>query len=171
MVVSQMKKTSPSFTFEVKRSKLSPQQPSKFQRFVLEPKQKLSLRRREAMDQGSSDAGKTEAPAVERRILESLSIAPTMPASGEPAEPQVEVRAYQEAAAPKIKRRRKAAAAPAAIAVGAEEPPLTEESTTAAEAAVVIPFKASKSKRKAALSIDHLPRGERWKRRLPRFAW
>lgn len=174
MVVSQMKKTSPSFTFEVKRSKLPSQQPSRFERFVSEPKQKLSVPKRHAADQGSSDASKPKTPVTERRILESLPVAPPVPALEAPMRPQVEAPIYDEVAAPVNTRRHKAVPAPAIIEVEAEEatePPMTEESMIPADAAVVVPFTASKSKRKSALSVDHLSRGERWKRRLPRSAW
>jgi hypothetical protein len=173
MVVSQMKKTSPSFTFEVKRSKLPSQQPSRFERFVSEPKQKLSVPKRHAADQGSSDASKPEAPVVGRRILESLPVAPAMPRVDAPAEQQVEEPA-QEVTAPAIKRRRKAAPADVAPSVKAEEAqemPVIEASLTPEASAVVVSLPIFKAKRKAVPSAEQLPRGERWKRRLPRAAW
>ncbi|WP_262030597.1 hypothetical protein [Microvirga sp. Mcv34] len=169
-----MKKTSPTFTFEVKRSKLSPQQPSKFQRFVLEPKQKLSAPVHHTADQGFSDASKAEAPAVERRILESLPIVPTVLALEVPTEPQVEVPVREEVAPPVIKRRRKAKVALAGHPVEHVE---TQESLPVQEtpaplaSAVVVPLPIIKAKRKAGASAADLPRGERWKRRLPRAAW
>lgn len=173
MVVSQMKKTSPSFTFEVKRSKLPSQQPSRFERFVSEPKQKLSVPKRHAADQGSSDASKPEAPVVERRILESLPVAPAVRRVEAPDEQPVEEPAY-EVTAPAIKRRRKAAptaVAPSMKVEEAQEMPVTEASLTPEASAVVVSLPIFKAKRKAIPSAEQLPRGERWKRRLPRAAW
>jgi hypothetical protein len=173
MVVSQMKKTSPSFTFEVKRSKLSSQQPSRFERFVSEPKQKLSVPKRHTSHQGSADASKTEAPVVERRILESLPLTPAVPSVAVPAAPQIEDPA-QEVTAPVIKRRRKAAAASLAPFIEAKEAQAmlaVEGDVGPATSAVVVPLPIFKAKRKAAGSAEQLPRGERWKRRLPRAAW
>jgi hypothetical protein len=173
MVVSQMKKTSPSFTFEVKRSKLSSQQPSKFQRFVLEPKQKLSVPKRHAADQGLSEASKTEAPVVGRRILESVLITPVAPHTGVAAEPQVD-EPVQEMTAPVIRRRRKVAIPSLAFSAEAEKvqgKPAVEESLVPEASAVLVPLPIFRGKRKAVASAEQLPRGERWKRRLPRAAW
>ncbi|WP_262267298.1 MULTISPECIES: hypothetical protein [Microvirga] len=174
MVVSQMKKTSPSFTFEVKRSKLSAHKPSTFERFVLEPKQKLFPPARPPANQERSAASKTETSVVERRILESLPIAPAVPELELPSEQQVEETVQVEVKAQAPSRRRKAVASPVASSVEVEEAhetPLVKVSLAPRTSAVVVPLPISKGKRKAVASVDHLPRGERWKRRLPRAAW
>jgi hypothetical protein len=173
MVVSQMKKSSPSFTFEVKRSERPSQQPSRFERFVSEPKQKVSVPKRHAADQGFSDVSKTDAPVVERRILESVLVAPVAPYAELPIAQHIEEPA-QEVTAAVIKRRRKAepaSLAPSVEAEEAQEMPVIEESLAPEASAVVVRLPIFKAKRKAVASAEELPRGERWKRRLPRAAW
>jgi len=169
MVVSQMKKTSPSFTFEVKRSKFSSHKPSSFERFVVEPKRKLSSPVARLADRELAQENRKEPPAVERRILESLPRLPLEPQVAVPAEEPTE--AAESAPAPVIRRKRKVA--PVMAAEERAAPPaehIVESGRVAAETGIVIPLRLSRSTRKAA-AVDQLPRGDRWKRRLPKAAW
>jgi hypothetical protein len=169
MVVSQMKKTSPSFTFEVKRSKFSSQKPSSFERFVLEPKRKLLSPVARLADKELSQENRNEAPAVERRILESLPKLPVEHHVVAPAEQPAEAPATAQA--PAVRRKRNVAPVMASEEMAA--PPaehIVKGGRDAVETGMVIPLRLSRTTRKAS-AVEQLPRGDRWKRRLPKAAW
>jgi hypothetical protein len=149
---SSMKKPQRPFTFEVKRSRLASRTPSTFQRYVVADVQDVQ----DASGPTSVRARDPIPVRSEGRILPSLLgekvwvEQPVLPAP-EPPEP---VEACETL----------------------EEPAIVPSPTTFAM--VELPADRAdeepsrpKRARRLVRSLDDLPRGERWKRRLPRVAW
>jgi len=153
---TRMKKSPRPFTFEVKRSRLASRTPSTFQHHVVAPVGADVHNEREAAGSTSSRASDPPTLRSEGRILPSLLgekvwvEEPVLPA---PAPPEP-VEACETLEEPAIE--------PSPAAFEVIEP-----------AAGIADEKPSRPKRsrRLARSPDDLPRGERWKRRLPRVAW
>jgi hypothetical protein len=153
---SSMKKPQRPFTFEVKRSRLASRTPSTFQRYVVAP---AGADVQDVQDASGPTSVRARDPIPVRsegRILPSLLgekvwvEEPVLPAP-EPPEP---VEACETLEEPAI------ASSPTAFAM-VELP---------ADRADEEPSRPKRARR-LAKTPDDLPRGERWKRRLPRTAW
>jgi hypothetical protein len=155
-----MKKSTPHFTFEVKRSRLPSQKASTFQRFIIEPKPAEPPPKQELLDRvGNSDAVVNVA-LPERRVLPSIveNFAREEPVVVRPKKRRV--------------RRKTRVAEPESVMAGAaneiNEPNPVEEDLTI-RPATVLPF--VKRQRAIPKTVADLPRSQKWKRRLPRVAW
>jgi hypothetical protein len=156
-----MKKSHRPFTFEVKRSRLSSPKASAFQRYVAAPELDPARRTPDASGLHVAISVQPPPPPSPARILPSLlseriwSAKPEVPSQTTPAVIDV----------PKIKEQSEAAIEDRSIS-----------SDIVASAGDLLPAEPeepdrSKPVRRRAKSPDDLPRGERWKRRLPRAAW
>jgi hypothetical protein len=151
-----MKKPQRSFTFEVKRSRLAPQKASSFQRYIVAP---VSADMRNEQNASGSTSVRARDPIPlrsEGRILPSLlgeKVWAEEPVVPIPAPPEP-VEARETLEEPAIEP------SPTAFA-------MVELPTDQADEEPSRPKRA----RRLARSPDDLPRGERWKRRLPRAAW
>jgi hypothetical protein len=151
-----MKKPPRPFTFEVKRSRLASRTPSTFQRYVVAPAGAGVQNEQKAAGFTSIRASDLPPLRSEGRILPSLLgekvwvEQPVLPAPA-PPEPLEACETQEE---PAIE--------PSPTAFEMIEPlaALTDEETS-----------RHKRARRLVRSPDDLPRGERWKRRLPRVAW
>jgi hypothetical protein len=153
---TSMKKSQRPFTFEVKRSRLSSRTPLTFQRYVVAPVGTEVQNEQDASGPKSIRASNPAPPRSHGRILPSLlgekvwveELTSSAPAPPEP----VDVCEVPE----------EPAIEPTAAAVEMIEPlaDRVDEETS-----------RPKRIRRVAKSPDDLPRGERWKRRLPRAAW
>ncbi len=156
-----MKKSFRSFTFEVKRSRLSSPKASTFQRYVAPPEPEAARRTPDASGLQITIALEVPPPPSPARILPSLLSERI--STKEPDVPQ---------------------ATPCGMGVpevveGPEAPvenrPITSE--LIAPAGDLLPAdrdeerNRSKPVRHRAKSPDNLSRSERWKRRLPKAAW
>ncbi len=145
------------FTFEVKRSRLSSPKTSTFQRYVVAPAPLVEVRIAPARSgRLVTDPGEAAPSPSAARILPSLlgeRIWAEEPIAIIPAEP-----------------------APVAPIEVPEEPE-AEMSPPAEDVVEPAPdhpgpeLKRSRSIRRRRTALDDLPRGQRWKRRLPRAAW
>lgn len=147
-----MKKSPRPFTFEVKRSRLSSRTPLTFQRYVVAPVGAEVQNEQETSDPTSVRASDPNPVRLEGRILPSLwgeKVWVEEPTSPTPAPPEP-LDACEMPAEP----------APAAV----------EMIEPLADRADEEPSRPKRARR-LAKSPDDLPRGERWKRRLPRAAW
>jgi hypothetical protein len=151
-----MKKSQRSFTFEVKRSRLATQKASTFQRYVVAP---ASADVRNVQNTSGSTSVRARDPILVRsegRILPNLLgekvwvEEPVLPA---PVAPEP-VEARETPNEPAIEPSPSDFAMVDLPADQADEEP-----------------SRPKRARRLARSPDDLPRGERWKRRLPRGAW
>ncbi len=151
-----MKKSPRPFTFEVKRSRLASRTPSTFQRYVVAPAGADVQNVQDASGPTSIRASDSPPLRSGGRILPSLLgekvwvEEPVLPA---PAPPEP-VEACERLDKPEIE----VSAAPFARI----EP--------TADLAAMEPSRP-KRVRRLVRSPDDLPRGERWKRRLPQVAW
>ena len=155
-----MKKSTSHFTFEVKRSRLPSQKASTFQRFILDPKPTEAAPRHEPRVADGNSSAVSERALPERRVLPSL----------------VENIVPQELIAPRPKKRRVIKPRPVveAEAVTESRPEVASEPIAIEEAVVVRPaaiLASSKRQRVMPKTVADLPRGQKWKRRLPRAAW
>jgi hypothetical protein len=151
-----MKKSQRPFTFEVKRSRLASQTPSTFQRYVGAPVATGVQNEQDASGPTSIRASDPPPPRSGGRILPNLL--------GEKV--WVEERVQLAPAPPE----------PVETCETLEEPAI--EPSPAVFEMVALPANEvdeepsrPKRARRLARSPDDLPRGERWKRRLPRAAW
>jgi hypothetical protein len=153
---SSMKKPQRPFTFEVKRSRFASRTPSTFQRYVVAPVGAEVRNAQEAFDPKSVRARDPVPVRSEGRILPSLLgekvwvEEPVLPAPA-PPEPLEACETQEE---PAIEP------SPAAFEMIEPLAALTDEETS-----------RRKRARRLVRSPDDLPRGERWKRRLPWAAW
>jgi hypothetical protein len=155
-----MKKSTPHFTFEVKRSRLPSQKASTFQRFIIAPKPAEPPPKQELLDRGGDSDAAVNVSLPERRVLPSVveNFAPEEPVVLRPKKRRV------------IRPRRtvEPAAATASMSEEASEPIAVEEALPVRPAAI-LPF--VKRQRAVPKAVADLPRGQKWKRRLPRVAW
>jgi hypothetical protein len=153
-----MKKSRKPFTFEVKRSRLPSPKASTFQRYVAAPERDPARRTPDASGLQVAISVEPPPPPSPARILPSLlseriwieelmSPIPVASSPGDVPETGEEPEAV-------------VAALPAAPEVMASPADLLQEEP-----------EQPKQVRHRAKSLDDLPRGERWKRRLPRAAW
>jgi hypothetical protein len=153
-----MKKSHKPFTFEVKRSRLPSPKASTFQRYVVAPELHQT---RKAPDASGLQVvvARDAAPLPSKaRILPSL----------------MDERIWIEEFMPPIP----AASSPGDVPEAGEEPEAVVEALPAAPELRASPADLPRNEpgkpkqgRPRAKSPDNLPRGERWKRRLPRMAW
>jgi hypothetical protein len=148
-----MKKSPRPFTFEVKRSRFASRTPSTFQRYVVAPVGAEVRNAQEAFDPKSVRARDPVPVRSEGRILPSLLgekvwvEEPVLPA---PAPPEA------------CETLDELAIEPSPTAFGMVELPADRGDEEPSR---------PKRARRLARSPDDLPRGERWKRRLPQVAW
>ncbi len=154
-----MKKIPKSFAIEVKRSRLPARQQSTFQRYVLpalaeaEPEPMLL--------QAPTTTPNPDPPPSQRRVLPDLSSGKVW--VDEPSPPQ-----------PAMTELVTACGASEELAVESFLAPLVEVISSAAGLATADPedlHPAPKQRKRLRGTAADLPRGQRWKRRLPRAAW
>jgi hypothetical protein len=151
-----MKKSQRSFTFEVKRSRLAPQKAPTFQRYVVAP---VGADVRNEQNASGPTSVRARDPIPVRsvgRILPSLlgeKVWVDQPVLLTPA-PLEPVEACETLDEPAIE--------PSPIESAMVELPANQVDEEPSQ---------PKRARRLARSPDDLPRGERWKRRLPRAAW
>jgi hypothetical protein len=153
-----MKKSQKPFTFEVKRSRLPSPRATTFQRYVAAPEHHQMRKVPDASGLQVMVARDAAPLASKARILPSLmskrvwieELMPPIPVASSPGD-------VPEAGE---ERETVVAALPAAPEVMASPADLLQEKP-----------EQPKQVRHRAKSPDDLPRGERWKRRLPRAAW
>jgi hypothetical protein len=151
-----MKKSPRPFTFEVKRSRLASRTPPTFQRYVVAPVSTEVQREQEALGHKSVRASDHPPLRSDGRILPSLlgeKVWVEQPVRLAPAPPEP-VEACETLDEPAIE--------PSPI-----ESAMVERPANQADEEPSRPKRA----RRLAKTPDDLPRGERWKRRLPRVAW
>ena len=144
------------FTVEVKRSRLSSQKPSAFQRYVVAPAPLVEVRIAPVQaGRFVTDHGETPCLSAARILPSLLGVRiwaeepiATLTAGPAPVEP-IEVPEEPEA----------------------EMSPPTEDVVEPAPDHPGAELKRSRSIRRRRTAPDDLPRGQRWKRRLPRAAW
>ena len=145
------------FTFEVKRSRLSSPKTSAFQRYVVAPDPLVEMQTTPSQSWRSvTDPGEAAPCPSTARILPSLSggkIWAEEPIAIIPAGP-TPVELIEEPEEPE-----------------AETSPPTEDVVEPAPDHPGAELKRSRSIRRRRTAPDDLPRGQRWKRRLPRAAW
>jgi hypothetical protein len=151
-----MKKSQRSFTFEVKRSRLASRTPSTFQRYVVaplgaevqieqEPAGSMSIQARDPIPVRS--VGRILPSLLGEKVWVEEPVLPT-PAPPEPVE------ACETLDEP----------------ASEPSPAVFEMVDLPADQADEEPSRPRRARRLARSPAD-LPRGERWKRRLPRVAW
>ena len=149
-----MKRPQRPFTFEVKRSRLPSRPPSAFQRYVVEIERTPVSKPADLAE--LSTAGANEAPCQPMRVLPDLSGERVWTEDAVPLPPQrfepINTTRNQEEPAQVL------ASAPASQSRPHGEP----------SSLVVRP---SGKVRLRAKTVQELPRGQRWKRRLPQAAW
>jgi hypothetical protein len=151
-----MKKSQRSFTFEVKRSRLTSRTPSTFQRYVVAPVGAGVQNVQDASGFTSIRASDPIPVRSEGRILPSLvgeKVWVEEPVLPTPAPPEP-VEGCETLEEPAIE--------PSPI-----ESAMVELPTDQVDEEPSRPKRA----RRLVRSPDDLPRGERWKRRLPRVTW
>jgi hypothetical protein len=156
-ISTTMTKHQRPFTFEVKRSRLSSPKTSAFQRYVVAPDPVVEAQTTPSQSWRSvTDPGEAAPRPSAARILPSLSggeVWAEEPIAIIPAEP-----------------------APVEL-IELPEEPVAEMSSPAEDVIEPAPdqptpeLKRSRSIRRRRTAPDDLPRGQRWKRRLPRAAW
>ncbi|QRM34783.1 hypothetical protein [Microvirga sp. VF16] len=155
-----MKRSTPHFTFEVKRSRLPSHKTSTFQRFIVEPKPTEPAAQQNPLESESNPGATSEIALSERRVL------PSIVESFAPEEPSVAGSKRRRV----IKPRRVVEPEPAMASLSQEAIAATVvEEDPIARPAAVLPF--VKRQRAAPKTVADLPRSQKWKRRLPRVAW
>jgi hypothetical protein len=156
-ISTTMTKHQRPFTFEVKRSRLSSPKTSAFQRYLVAPTPVVEMRTTPSQSWNPvTDPGEAAPSLSTARILPSLlgeriwAEEPLATLTAKPAP----VELIEEPEEPE-----------------AEMPPPAEDVVEPAPDHPGPELKRSRSIRRRRSAPDELPRGQRWKRRLPRAAW
>jgi hypothetical protein len=154
-----MKKIPKPFTIEVKRSRLPTRQQSTFQRYAVPALTETKLE--SMLPQGQTPLqNPAPPPPSQRRVLPDLSagkvwVEEPVPQQADVTEPVLVCSASEEQAV--------------------ETPPRSQVEVISSNAGVASPSEEPhtppKPKNRLRGTAADLPRGQRWKRRLPRTAW